>query len=329
MDFWVWFQEFMLSFSGLRIAPIYVVSTIAIAALIYVFAKRSGEGGSFLGWLFPKSIYLHPSHFTDIKLFIFNQAAKTLGLFGALGLQTAMAVTVLLGLNTLTGNEVATGAWSLEQMVLITLVMLLTNDFCVYWIHRIHHESPVLWPFHSVHHSAEVMTPITVYRKHPIYNVFGSFFKSFVVGVVLGVVVFCLTDSYSIVEIAGISAAYFAFNLLGANLRHSHIWLGYGKVLSHIFISPAQHQIHHSVAVKHHNKNYGEVLAIWDWMFGTLYVPETREQLTYGIGDENGVPTEQPHKSLTDALVVPFQDSWQALKERQNAAAEAPKLTEP
>ncbi|MEM8646509.1 MAG: sterol desaturase family protein [Pseudomonadota bacterium] len=329
MEFWVWLQALMLSFTDLRIAPMYVVSTIAIAALIYLFTKRSDRQGSFLGWLFPKSIYFHPSHYTDIKLFIFNQAAKTLGLFGALGLQTAMAVAVLTGLNKLTGNEVVSGTWTFEQMALVTLVMMVANDFCVYWIHRIHHEWPVLWPFHAVHHSAEVMTPITVYRKHPIYDVFGSFFKAFVRGSVLGLVVFCLTDTYSTVEIAGISAAYFLFNILGANLRHSHIWLGYGKVLSHIFISPAQHQIHHSIAVKHHNKNYGEVLAIWDWMFGTLYVPETREQLTYGIGDENGERLEQPHKSLTDALLVPFEDSWKAVKERQEAAQQTPRPTEP
>ena len=40
MDFWVSFQTFMLSFSDLRIAPVYVVSTIIIAGLIYVFSAR-------------------------------------------------------------------------------------------------------------------------------------------------------------------------------------------------------------------------------------------------------------------------------------------------
>jgi len=34
-------------------------------------------------------------------------------------------------------------------------------------------------------------------------------------------------------------------------------------------ISPAQHQVHHSVDAKHHHRNFGSALAIWDWMFGT------------------------------------------------------------
>ncbi len=329
MEIWALIQEFMLSFTDLRIAPLYMVSTVVIAALIYYLSPRPAGRGSFLRWLFPKSIYFHPSHFTDIKLFVFNQAAGAVGLFGALGLQTAMAVALVTLLNKFTGGEVTSGAWSAGQMAAVTVVMLVVTDFCVYWIHRIHHESPVLWPFHSVHHSAEVMTPITVYRKHPVYDVLGSFFKSFVVGSVLGVTAFVLTSTVSIVQIAGVSVFYFAFNLLGSNLRHTHIWLGYGKVLSHILISPAQHQVHHSVAVEHHNTNYGEVLAIWDWMFGTLYVPQSYEELTYGIGDEKGIAIEQPHGSLSEALMVPFEDSWRALKEREAEAAGTPKPTEP
>jgi hypothetical protein len=37
---------------------------------------------------------------------------------------------------------------------------------------------------------------------------------------------------------------------------------------------PAHHHVHHSANPKHFNKNFGSCLALWDWMFGTLYVPE-------------------------------------------------------
>ena len=30
------------------------------------------------------------------------------------------------------------------------------------------HRIPALWEFHKVHHSAEVLTPITFYRSHPV-----------------------------------------------------------------------------------------------------------------------------------------------------------------
>ncbi|MEM9145890.1 MAG: sterol desaturase family protein, partial [Pseudomonadota bacterium] len=104
----------------------------------------------------------------------------------------------------------------------------------------------------------------------------------------------------------------------------SHVWLSYGPVLEHVFISPAQHQIHHSRAVRHHNKNYGEIFAFWDWMFGTLYVPKRHEVLEFGLADAAGRAIEQPHPTLARALFVPFVESWQAIRTRDpEPAAEA------
>jgi len=60
----------------------------------------------------------------------------------------------------------------------------------------------------------------------------------------------------------------FLFNALGANLRHSHIWLSFGS-LERWFISPAQHQIHHSSAEADRDINFGTCLAIWDRLFGS------------------------------------------------------------
>jgi sterol desaturase/sphingolipid hydroxylase (fatty acid hydroxylase superfamily) len=55
-------------------------------------------------------------------------------------------------------------------------------------------------------------------------------------------------------------------------------------VLGRIVVSPAHHQVHHSANPKHFNKNFGSCLALWDWMFGTPYMPEkTREPLTFGF----------------------------------------------
>ena len=58
--------------------------------------------------------------------------------------------------------------------------------------------------------------------------------------------------------------------MLWANLRHSHVWITYGRIMERLLISPAQHQIHHSKNKVHFDRNFGVVLAIWDGMFGTL-----------------------------------------------------------
>ncbi|MEM8795283.1 MAG: sterol desaturase family protein [Pseudomonadota bacterium] len=294
------FVEYSFS-PGNRLWPVYIVVTALICFVIY---KRSQAQRSFLSWLFPKAVYLHPSNLVDLKLFVLGRLLAFFGVFQSVFFASAIASMIVLTLGGPEGNE---ATW---HPLLIGLIMVLAMDFTVYWVHRIHHETAQLWPFHSVHHSAEVMTPVTVYRKHPIYDLISTFMKGVVGGVIQGMLLSLFVGSVSFVAILGVNAIYVVFNIVGSNLRHSHIWLSYGPALEHIFISPAQHQIHHSRAKRHWNKNYGEVFAIWDWMFGTLYVPREREILEFGIATETEPLIEQPHPSLKDALVVPFQDSF-------------------
>ena len=48
-------------------------------------------------------------------------------------------------------------------------------------------------------------------------------------------------------------------------------------------------------------------------MFGTLYVPKTYEDITFGLADANGQLIEQPHPTLRAAMLHPFVESWEAL----------------
>ena len=73
---------------------------------------------------------------------------------------------------------------------------------------------------------------------------------------------------------------------MGSNLRHSHISISYGKIVEKILISPAQHQIHHSVEKKHHDKNFGVTFAIWDYFFNTLVYSQSNQKIKYGLSDE-------------------------------------------
>ena len=69
--------------------------------------------------------------------------------------------------------------------------------------------------------------------------------------------------------------------------------------------------------LKHHNKNYGSMFAIWDWMFGTLYVPPNgQEELRFGVSDENGLPLPQQYPTLKAALINPFIESGKAFRAR-------------
>ena len=92
--------------------------------------------------------------------------------------------------------------------------------------------------------------------------------------------------------------------MLGANLRHSHLWFSYGRFLEHIFISPAQHQIHHSNDKMHYETNYGVVLSVWDWAFGSLYIASTKSQrLSFGLDEQS--KNHNP-RNVCSAIIEPL-----------------------
>ena len=68
-------------------------------------------------------------------------------------------------------------------------------------------------------------------------------------------------------------------------------------------ISPAQPQIHHSDSRAHFDRNFGSTLAVWDRLFGTLYLTtRRREPIRYGIGTET-----HEYSSLWSLFARPFQ----------------------
>lgn len=293
---------------NVRYSLFYIACTVVIAYGIWMYR---GKPGSFVSWLLPRDVYRHRSNLLDIKLFFASRLFSVLGVFGAVFFPTTVAYALLAQFG---GADYAPPPVTWIGIAVVTLIVVVVSDFCKYWAHRAHHEWRALWPFHAVHHSADVLTPLTVQRVHPLEPMINAMLMTLFVGVAQGLALYFLVGEISMMTIGGANAVYFLFNALGSNFRHSHIWISYGRVLEHILISPAQHQIHHSVAVKHHDKNYGSIFAVWDWMFGTLYVPETYEDLTFGVSDAAGNRREQPYTTLTAALFKPFAESWQAVR---------------
>ena len=70
--------------------------------------------------------------------------------------------------------------------------------------------------------------------------------------------------------------------MAAANLRHSHVYIGFGY-LEHIFISPAQHQIHHSRNKIHFDQNFGSCLSIWDKAFKSWRASANTKVSRFGL----------------------------------------------
>lgn len=289
-----------------RLSPIHIVAAVVIALILYLMRRPAG---SFFEWAFPKRIYRNPSFWVDVKISILSYvllAVRVLN-FGAI---TALVAAFVQG--AFRGAEFAVDGPA--NIWISALALLAAADLGIYLIHRFHHENAVFWPLHSLHHSAEELSPITAFRHHPIFIVMNVSIQAGMVGIIQGIVLGVFYQDMPFAQIAGTNALYVVFNLFGSNLRHSHIWLSFGRPIEYFVISPAMHQVHHSTDPRHFNKNYGEVLAIWDWMFGTLYIPKTHEILTFGLADGEGTRVVQPHPTFRAALWVPMRDAWAALR---------------
>ena len=170
---------------------------------------------------------------------------------------TATALERLLG--PVSGAEQPPG---LTAQALYTLTVLIAFDLGVFVAHYLQHRVPVLWEFHKVHHSARVLTPITVYRMHPVDDILSGSCVALTVGAVAGTFAWALGGPIGELLVLGVNLGLFLFYVVGYNLRHSHVWLSYPRWLSGLLVSPAQHQIHHSRAPVHFDKNLGFVSSV-------------------------------------------------------------------
>lgn len=244
--------------------------------------RRTGPLG-YLAFVFPKKIYFHRSTWVDLQLIVINQLFSPFTLAAAALLTGVIAAWISSALSQVFPAHDPHFSWSFWPLFAFTLAIALASDLATYVVHRLNHTIPALWEIHKTHHSAEVMSPLTIFRKHPLFDVQTRTLKALLVGPVQGVLFFAFAGPTEALHAFGANLVFSTFHMLGAGLRHSHIWLSYGPVLNRLFISPAQHQIHHSRAEKHWDKNFGQMFAIWDWMFGTLYLPKAYEKLEFGI----------------------------------------------
>ncbi len=195
-------------------------------------------------------------------------------------------------------------AWSdISVGVLFTVVFFIVDDFSRYYVHRLMHRWPILWAFHKVHHSAETLTPLTVLRTHPVEGIVFSLRTALVQAVMIASFIFFFGERVNLVTVLGASFITFVFNILGSNLRHSHIALRYPRFLEKWFFSPAQHHIHHSVDEKHHDKNFGVVLSVWDRLGNSFMHSQKDEELTFGVLGEQ-------HHTIAQVYLNPIKESF-------------------
>jgi sterol desaturase/sphingolipid hydroxylase (fatty acid hydroxylase superfamily) len=187
-------------------------------------------------------------------------------------------------------------------LLAFTVTMLLAYDLSYYLYHYMQHKIPILWELHKVHHSAQVMIGVTKDRVHPIDEIMNRWWDGLIPGLCYGIWLFFALDP---VELTVFGINVYAMRniiLMMDFVRHTHLKLSYGRHLDAILISPHYHQLHHSIAEKHCDKNFGLALSIWDRMFGTLVVPEPDEDFVIGLTDNE----HDEFQSLYRLHIVPL-----------------------
>ncbi|MBK0397795.1 creatininase family protein [Limibaculum sp. M0105] len=305
-----------------RVFWLYLLAAFVIATGTYIFFKAHEEGADrpdgvskgLWGYIFDREVWLHRSARQDYVYFVVNGL-----IYAGIVSQLLIGAHIFYGVFGVTLDAIfgrpETPVFPATPLtaILYTLAAVMAADFAVFITHYLQHKVQVLWQFHQVHHSAEVLTPVTVYRMHPVDLFFTGIVGAACVALALALFVYLTGEPPKETTIAGVNVVIFVFYLVGYNLRHSHIWLGYPRWLSFILISPAQHQTHHSVEVRHFDKNFGLVFAFWDWMFGTLYVPKGYEKLSFGINRSE----PNPFSSVRELYLKPFANAWEIIAPRE------------
>lgn len=155
---------------------------------------------------------------------------------------------------------------------IFTLIVL---DFCFYWYHRCSHRVRFLWCAHVVHHSSEQMNYGTALRQSPTGP--------------LTIVLFywplpLLGFHPLVIASAGAVATIYGF------WTHTETVRKLPAPLEWFFTTPSHHRAHHGSNPEYIDKNYANLLIIWDRMFGT-FEPEVAP-VSYGL--INNIGTYNP-----------------------------------
>lgn len=267
----------------------FIISTLLIAMLAWRYTRARGDMDAgkphwkeFFSRYLGRRLWWHPSSRLDYRYYIVNGILFPL----VVGPLLFSAVWVSGALNGVFGSPAAAAAMpGFGAMLLYSVAFFVAYDFGRFAAHSLLHDIPALWQFHKVHHSAEVLTPMTAFRAHPVDLAVMAWVPALTTGLVTWLFHRFVDSGVGAITFLGIHFIIWAFSLVG-NLRHWHVWISYGPTLNRWLISPAHHQLHHSYEERHLGCNRGFELAVWDRLYGTLYAPpESPEAFRIGLGD--------------------------------------------
>lgn len=310
---------------------IYTLLGAGVTAFLWYVLRRRGSARRRVRAFFHPALWRrvwgHRSSVLDLKLFFASTCLNATSISGGFAISYASsAATVWLLGHVMAPAPLAAQAGPATAVTLAILYWIVF-DLGYWFAHWLMHRIPVLWEFHKVHHSAEVLTPLTEFRQHPVELFLFPLCTGTVIGILYGAAEHVIGVDRQL-SLFWINVLLLGYSMTLLHLRHSQVWMPVTGFLGYVIQSPAHHQIHHSTDPKHFNKNLGFGLSIWDAAFRTLYIPARREALEFGLGEES-----REHNGIIAAYWLPCVKAGRLLKRGWQAAppakAEAPQRTAP
>jgi sterol desaturase/sphingolipid hydroxylase (fatty acid hydroxylase superfamily) len=171
------------------------------------------------------------------------------------------------------------------------LLALFIAELGGYWVHRLMHQRALLFRLHAAHHSAPRIYFLTGARNHAGEAI--------------------LLASASLLPLTALGAGEVVLGLLGSfagvhyMLQHANADIRLGP-LKWVLNGPELHRWHHSKTLEEANANYGGIVLVWDWLFGTIFRPPTDRgsPIDVGLHELPAFP-----KSFLRQLAAPFMPS--------------------
>jgi len=213
-------------------------------------------------------------------------AVSTLALRLAIPLAASAFAAIIAALGIGLFNRLSWPFW-IEALISIAAL-----DAAIYGQHRLMHRYAWLWRLHRVHHSDTGFDVSLAVRFHPFEMVLSMVYKLAVIAALGAAPV--------------VVAVYESLLLAFALWTHGNIALpaGIDQALRRCLVTPEMHRIHHSVVRAETDSNYGNILSLWDRLFGS-YVNQAKgapADMLIGL-DQFRPPAEQ---RLTALLAQPF-----------------------
>ena len=243
------------------------VGLVVAAVVAGLFALRTRPSWTWAGtW----AVLRHRSSVLDLQLYLGGQLLTALRGTASVSAAWWLATHGVRQADAWFGTP-EPSAWPLWVLTgLYTAVLFVAWDLSRFLLHWLSHRVPALWALHQVHHSAQVLTPLTFHRIHPVESLLYELRGVLVSGGVAALFFWGFRGAAVDWTLFGVAGVGLVLNVVFGNLRHSHVWLRFPAWLETWFISPAQHQLHHSRDPGDHGCNLGTWLAIWDRLAGTL-----------------------------------------------------------